>query len=48
MQKQLNSEDASIHFAGAIVHHRHNEQFDEYRTSLEKDLIKNMFKELDI
>jgi len=48
LQKQLNSEDASIHFAGAIVHHRHNEQFDEYRTSLEKDLIKNMFKELDI
>jgi len=48
LQKQLDSDDASIHFSGAIVHHPSNDNFDEFRSSLSKELMKKLVKELDV
>lgn len=48
LYEQLGSVDASIHFAGAIIHHDKNEDFDEYRSSISKDIFKKMANEIDI
>ncbi len=46
--EQVRSIDASIHFSGAIVHHPHSTDFDEYRTSLSHVVLKDITKKIDV
>ncbi len=48
LYEQLNVVDASVHFSGAIVHHPHDNQFEEFRSSLSQVVLKDYFEKMDI
>lgn len=48
LYEQIGIVDASIHFSGAIVHHPHDNKFEEFRSSLSQVVLKDFFEKMDI
>ncbi len=46
--EQLGSIDASVHFSGAVVHHPHSEDFDEYRNGISQVVLKNLVNKINM
>lgn len=45
---QISSIDATIHFSGAQVYHPHDNSFEEYRSSIKKEIFHKLAKDVDL